>query len=329
MARPLRIEYPGAWYHVLNRAARRRRVFDDGNSRSLFLALLGELSRRFGTECHAYCLMGNHYHLLLRTPRGNLSASMQHFDGLLAQRHNCLTGSDGPLFRGRYKAILVDAERYLLGLSCYIHRNPLNAGLVKRPEDYEWSSYRAYLGITRKPEWLETGVILDSMGNGDRASEYRTLVEGDGSAEVDDRYASDRRAPILGDEAFRERVLGGREEDREQPQSRHRYSPPSTADITEAVATVFAVHPSVLCSSIRGRGRRNIPRAVAMYLNQRVAGRKLDQIASEFGVGHYATASVTIRRLRATLESDEALAQQVRQIEERLRRAAWSSPRYG
>lgn len=327
MARPLRIEYPGAWYHVLNRVARRRKVFDDRHSRSLFLALLGELRSRFGTECHAYCLMGNHYHLLLRTPRTNLSASMQHFDGLLAQRHNRLTGSDGPLFRGRYKAILVDAERYLLGLSCYIHRNPLDAGLVKRPEDYEWSSYRAYLGITRKPEWLETGVILDSMGNGDRAREYRTLVEGDGSVEVNDRYAGSRRAPILGDEEFRERVLRGHEPEREQPDIRYRYSPPSTADITKAVAAAFAVHTSELCSSIRGRGRRNLPRAVAMYLSQRMAGKKLDEIASEFGVGHYATVSVTIRRLRATLDNDETLAQQVERIEERLRRAAPSRSR--
>lgn len=319
MARPLRIQYPGAWYHVLNRVAGRRIVFEDDPSRSLFLALLEELCRRFGTECHAYCLMGNHYHLLLRTPRGNLSAAMQHFDGLLAQRHNRLTGRDGPLFRGRYTAKLIDAERYLLGLSCYIHRNPLDAGLVKRPEDYEWSSYRAYLGLRQKPEWLDTGTILGSMGNANRARVYRALVEGDGSAEVDNLYAANRQAPILGDDEFRESVLAGREPGREQPQIRYRYSSPSTSEITTAVGAAFAVHPSEICSSVRGRGRRNLPRAVAMYLSQRVAGRKLGEIASEFGVGHYATVSVTIRRLRATLDRDERLAQRVAAIEESLR----------
>lgn len=325
MARPLRIEYPGAWYHVLNRVAGRRIVFEDGPSRSLFLALLGELCHRFGTECHAYCLMGNHYHLLLNTPRGNLSAAMQHFDGLLAQRHNRLTGRDGPLFRGRYTARLVEAERYLLGLSCYIHRNPLGAGLVKRPEDYEWSSYRAYLGITEKPEWLETGVILGAMGNADRTREYGALVEGGGSAEVDDLYAGSRQPPILGDEAFRERALRGCEPEREQPQIRYKYSSPSTADIATAVGAAFAVHPSDICSSVRGRGRRNLPRAVAMYLSQKMAGRKLDEIASEFGVGHYATVSVAIRRLRTSLDGDESLAQRVAGIEQRLQRAAWRS----
>ncbi len=263
--------------------------------------------------------MGNHYHLLLHTPRGNLSAAMRHFDGLLTQRHNRLTDRDGPLFRGRYTARLVDAERYLLSLSCYIHRNPLDAGLVKRPEDYEWSSYRAYLGITQKPNWLETGVILGSMGNADRAREYRALVEGDGSAEVDNLYAAARQAPILGDEAFRKLVLGGREPEREQPQIRHRYSSPSTAEIATAVGAAFDVLPSEICSSVRGRGRRNLPRAVAMYLCQSVAGKKLDKIASEFGVGHYATVSVTIRRLRATLDADDRLAQRVAEIEAMLR----------
>jgi hypothetical protein len=173
--------------------------------------------------------------------------------------------------------------------------------------------------MLRKPEWLEVGVILAAMGNTDRIREYQALVEGDGSVAVDDLYAVARQAPILGDEAFRDRVLHGSEPEREQPQSRYMYSQPSTADITMAVGTAFAVTPTEVRTSIRGRGRRNLPRAVAMYLSQRMAGRKLGEIASDFGVGHYATVSITIRRLRDTLEKDEILARQVAGIEEELR----------
>ena len=117
MARPLRIEYPGAWYHVMNRGAGRKKIFNATPHYELFLTLLEEVSERFGAEIHAYCLMGNHYHLLLHTPEGNLQRSMRHLNGVYTQRYNRMRGTDGPLFRGRYKAIVVDADHYLLHLS--------------------------------------------------------------------------------------------------------------------------------------------------------------------------------------------------------------------
>lgn len=113
MSRPLRIVYEGAWYHVMNRGAGRRTIFHSDTYRQLFLALLGEITQTFGVEVHAYCLMDNHYHLLLHTPRANLSAAMRHLQRLYTQRHNRMEQTDGPLFRGRFKAILVDADHYL------------------------------------------------------------------------------------------------------------------------------------------------------------------------------------------------------------------------
>ena len=130
MTRPLRIEYEGAWYHVMNRGANRQTVFATERDRLAFLALLGEVSEMFAVEVHVFCLMGNHYHLLLHTPRGNLGGAMRHLNGVYTQRHNRAAGRDGPLFRGRYKAILLDADAWLLQVSRYVHRNPLEARLV-------------------------------------------------------------------------------------------------------------------------------------------------------------------------------------------------------
>ena len=157
MARPLRIEYPGAWYHVMNRGAGRKLIFKTDAQRSYFLALLADAHARFHAEIHAYCLMGNHYHLLVRTPEGNLQRIMRHINGVYTQYFNRVEKKDGALFRGRYKAILVDAEAYWLELSRYIHRNPLEAHIPRRLDDYRWSSYPAYVGKVKPPAWLDTG----------------------------------------------------------------------------------------------------------------------------------------------------------------------------
>ncbi len=127
MTRPLRIEYEGAWYHAMNRGRAREVIFPDDVAYAAFLTTLAEAVARFRIEVHAYCLMPNHYHLLIRTPHANLSRAMRQIDGLYTQRHNQLAGTDGPLFRGRYKAIVVDADAYLLNVSRYIHCNPVEA----------------------------------------------------------------------------------------------------------------------------------------------------------------------------------------------------------
>ena len=135
MARPLRIEFPGAWHHAMNRGNARQTIFLDKGDYRAFLDLLDECSSMWGLECHAYCLMPNHYHLLLSTPSGNLSRAMRHLDGVYTQRFNRRHDRDGHLFRGRYKAILVDADSYLLQVARYIHLNPIKARLVQDPQD--------------------------------------------------------------------------------------------------------------------------------------------------------------------------------------------------
>jgi len=154
MSRQLRIEYPDAWYHVMNRGAARRVIFDTDDLRYEFFKILEEAHTRYQIEIHAYCLMGNHYHLLLKTPNGNLSRAMCYINGLYSRKFNIAHRRDGPLFRGRYRAILIEDDRYRLNVSRYIHLNPVAAKMVVEPASYPWSSMAAYSASQAPPNWL-------------------------------------------------------------------------------------------------------------------------------------------------------------------------------
>lgn len=311
MARPLRIEYPGALYHVMNRGAGRRVVFPNDACREAFLQGLAEAHLRFGARIHAWCLMGNHYHLLLSTPRGNLSRIMRHVDGLYTQRHNRLRGTDGPLFRGRYKAVLIDGPAYLLQVSRYIHRNPIETRtpLVRRLSDYRWSSYRAYLGKERAPAWLDCEPVFGELAaGGKRRAAYRVFVEAGNNAEIEAFYAKARLAPVLGDKAFREKALRRAQAASAEVPRRASEKPVPASRIIAAVAHYYEVSPASLRKATRGRGARNIPRAMAMKLCQEAGGARLAEIADAFGVGHYSTVSQTIARLGTWMEEDRRLA---------------------
>ena len=310
MTRPLRIEYEGAWYHVMNRGADRQAVFTSERDRLAFLALLGEVSEIFAVEVHVFCLMGNHYHLLLHTPRGNLGRAMRHLNGVYTQRHNRAAGRDGPLFRGRYKAILLDADAWLMQVSRYVHRNPLQARLVARLDRYRWSSYRAYIGETPAPDWLCTETILDLFGKHQRASRYRQYVAAGDDAEMKDFYRMARIVPVLGDAPFRERAAARAKragDDKEVPDARRLTMRPGVKRIIEVTANAFDVAPAALGTARRGRGAKNAPRLVAMALCRNPGGFTLKEIASAFGVSHYSSVSVAASRLKARLAEDPVL----------------------
>lgn len=163
MARPLRIEFPGAVYHVTSRGNARADIFEDDTDRTLFLTILAAVVDRYNWLCHAYCLMGNHYHLLIETPEGNLSAGMRQLNGVYTQAFNRTHDRDGHLFKGRYKSILVEKESYLLELARYIVLNPVRAGLTGQPEHFQWSSYLATLGKVETPACLTTDWLLTNF----------------------------------------------------------------------------------------------------------------------------------------------------------------------
>ena len=206
MARPLRIEFSGALYHVTSRGDRREPIFEDDEDRRAFFNVLAEVVDKFNWLCHAYCLMTNHYHLVVETPDGNLSKGMRQLNGMYTQASNRRHKRTGHLFQGRFKGILVDKESYLLELSRYVVLNPVRAGMVKHPGEYEWSSYRAMVGDTLTPQWLATDGLLSQFGS--RRSEARRrytrfVEEGIDTPSI---WAELRQQIYLGDDKFIRRM---------------------------------------------------------------------------------------------------------------------------
>jgi putative transposase len=163
MARPLRIEQADTFYHVLNRGNERRTIFRDAVDCQGFLSRLGRCSQRFEIGVYAYVLMGNHYHLVVKTSRPNLSAAMHWLQGAYTVWHNSRHERHGHLFQGRFKAFLIQEQTYLQRLMLYVHRNPLRSGLVKRLRDYPWSSYRALISNRRIPDWFDPGLVYRQL----------------------------------------------------------------------------------------------------------------------------------------------------------------------
>lgn len=178
MARPLRIEFAGALYHVTSRGDGKDNIYLKDSDRELFLEVLEDVKKRFNWALHAYCLMDNHYHLLVETPGGNLSKGMRHLNGVYTQRFNREHGRVGHVFQGRYKAILVQKESYLLELARYIVLNPVRARMVKEAKDWFWSSYRNTAGLEETPNWLSVDWILSAFSEcrRDAITQYEVFV---------------------------------------------------------------------------------------------------------------------------------------------------------
>jgi REP element-mobilizing transposase RayT len=164
MGRPLRIEYPHAFYHITVRGNERKDIFRSAGDREQFLSYLASATERYRAVIHVYCLMSNHYHLLLETPEGNLSQVMRHINGAYTNHFNTKRRRAGHLLQGRYRAILVEADVYAKELSRYIHLNPVRAGITEQPGEYPWSRYRCYSGIEQPSEWLCMDMILADFG---------------------------------------------------------------------------------------------------------------------------------------------------------------------
>lgn len=179
MARPLRVEYSGAFYHVINQGNAGEKIFKSPSDKEKFLEYLQKTVNRFSLILHTYCLMGNHYHLLVETPKGNLGVAIQWLNVSYATYYNKKHQRRGHLFQGRFQALLIEADEYLKELSRYIHLNPVRVKLVAKPEEYSGSSYPAFLGKKVVPEWLETGRILRYFGKKEKEAikKYKEFVE--------------------------------------------------------------------------------------------------------------------------------------------------------
>jgi REP element-mobilizing transposase RayT len=284
MARPLRIEFPGALYHVTARGDRRDDIYLDDEDRRAFLGLLGQVCQRFDWACHAYCLMTNHYHLLVETRQANLSRGMRQLGGVYTQRFNRRHGQVGHVFQGRYHAILVDKEPHLLELCRYVVLNPVRAGLVTTADQWPWSSFNATLGRARTPDWLESDWLLGQFGrqrSAARAAYADFVAEDAGHGAV---WQGLNRQIYLGDDRFvarLHRMIGGAGEDlSEIPRAqRHgaaeplsyyeaRYREPrramaeafaSGAYTLKAIGAYFGVHYSTVSRAVRDHEAKGRP----------------------------------------------------------------------
>jgi len=298
MARPLRIEYPDAYYHVCNIGLDNQRVFPSSRYFEAFIAGLEETCFRLNVEVHAYCLLKDQYNLLIKTPEANLSRFMRQIDGLYTQHYQRLKKTEGSLFKGRYKAVLVQPENYLLSLTRYVHLG------VKKTElnTWQWSSYPAYVNTAKAPVWL---IRADVLAQIDATSTKRVARFAEYTAAgVDEKmahfYGKKNLSSILGDEKFKSRAKTKRAATKIRGVSRGANAKwrPSCKLIIAAVAKQFKVTEDSIYTAARGPGSKNVPRWVAMYLCQELSAVTLQSIAKLFKLKRYGTVSTTVGKLK-------------------------------
>ena len=319
MSRPLRIQYPGAWYHVMNRGRRGESVFLDKQDYSMFVVLLKEIVEMYKVRVAAYCLIPNHYHILIQTPGGDLARCMRHLNGIYTQRFNRAHHCDGQLFRGRYKSILVDADSYLLELVRYIHRNPLEAGLVKELNKYPWSSHKGYLSNAKKWNWLHKSFILSLFGRerNEGINTYKNFVLRETPEEINRIFSKSKFPSMLGSESFinkvKEKFFHVKRHD-EIPQPRR--LAPDVERIKKAVCNAYGIEESSLLSS--RRGVLNEPRNVAIFLVRHLRGEKLEEIGRQFGIPKYSSVNSVIEKMKREMSANRRLKVRAKNIEKTL-----------
>jgi len=316
MSRPLRIEFPDAWYHVLNRGRRGESIFHEARDYQIFLQTVQEAGELWHFRVAAYCLLPNHYHLLVQTPNANLSRCMRHIDGVYTQRFNRGHGHDGPLFRGRYKSLLIEADAYLLQLVRYIHRNPLVAGLAQTLDEYPWSSHLGYLSRSTKWEWLYKEPVLEmfAANSSARIEAYRKFVFQEDNKELQQLLSRKRWPVFLGSEKFislvKRKFFSQKKVDSEFPQRKE--LAPTLDKLLERVARSYGVELKDLLYS--RRGHINEARNVAIYLARRLRGDRLREIGEVFKISSYSSVSSVVERMKMRIESDERLRKKIKQL---------------
>ncbi len=242
MTRPLRIEYAGALYHVMSRGNRRQTIFENDDDRRTFLRILSRVIRSHDWICHAYCLMGNHYHLLIETLEPNLSRGMRDLNSEYTQKFNYNHKTVGHLLQGRYKAILVEKEEYLTALARYIALNPVRSNLVAKPQDWRWSSYRPTAGYSHPPFFLTIKSVLSifSKNKVSAQKKYKEFVENNlhASSPIEEE---DQRGMVAGSPDFHHEMWHKTDNSRENVKAFQReermVSRPSLEEIFKEVKT--------------------------------------------------------------------------------------------
>ena len=317
MSRPLRIAYPGAWYHVMNRGRRFESIYSDKHDYLMFIDLLIEVSEIFNVNIAAYCLMKNHYHILLQTPDGNISRCMRHLNSVYTQRYNRRHGFDGQLFRGRYKSILVCNDSHLLQLVRYIHKNPVKSGVVKDMPDYEWSSYKGYLSYAKKWNWLHKDYIFSMITpkKQGRLKPFIEFMQKEESGEVTKLFSLKKLPSFFGPESFitemKEKYYF-KKKSCEVPESKR--LAPASDSIISSVCENYGVTFSELM--VKRRGIFNEPRNIAVYLLRQIRGESLNNIGKLFNIKAYSTVSSILRRVSKLKKYNRKIKSRIEKIQD-------------
>ncbi len=305
MARPLRIEFADAIYHATARGNARNAIVAGDADREKWLALLAETVQRHHWRVFAFALLDNHFHLFLQTPEPNLSAGMHDLCGTYAGYLNRRHDRSGHVFQGRFKAVLVEGQGHWLEVSRYVHLNPVRAGLVRRPEDWRWSSYRGYHLASRCLPWVDYQPVLEEFGRDGPAARraYRAFIEEGLGRKLDSPLARAVAGVVLGSEAFVARVralLASRPDDAEVPPLSRLRAAPRIEAICRAVAERFG---SDATAWRPGRRADDLARAVAAYLARRLTREPLRAIAAALGYRRASSAAAACLRVERALSN--------------------------
>jgi REP element-mobilizing transposase RayT len=290
----LRIQFPGAFYHITSRGNERKDIYKSNADREKFLSYLESAVCRYQAAIHAYCLMSNHFHLLIETPAGNLSQIMQHIIGAYTNYYNIKRNRSGHLFQGRFKALLVDADAYAKELSRYIHLNPVRAGIVDRPGEYPWSSFRAYVGESNPPQWLNRDLILGYFGG--ITTESQTAYR---------RFAWETAAPSLKsplDDVIASTFLGGRDFI-EKIKSTYLTNTKRDRDLPaiDKISEKTGIEAIVLAAESQFGSGTALSKQAALFLCHQYSGKTLGEIGRYFDIGDSGVSQASRRFLEKVI----------------------------
>jgi REP element-mobilizing transposase RayT len=284
MARPLRLEYDGALYHVTSRGNERKPIFKDDNDRDLYLTILAKVTDRFHWICHAYCLMRNHYHLVIETPDGNLSKGMRQLNGVYTQTYNRRHHRVGHLFQGRFKGILIQKESHYLEVCRYVVLNPVRAKAVKQPREWPWSSYRATGGLAPVPRCLTVDELLSQFGQkrGPAQEKYRQYV-GEGVAGTT-IWENLEAQSLLGVEGFADALRGhvtGKETVREIPKGQRLIGRASLKKLFDKAGKEKAIRDRLISQAVNQHGYSQMEVARHLKLHYSTVSRLIKSMTEQ------------------------------------------------
>jgi len=309
MARSLRIEYEGAFYHVIQRGLERKKIFSSDKDKDKLFSYLNLSYLSYKAIFHAYVLMDNHYHLIIETPKANLSKIMHYLNTSYATYFNSKYKRVGPLYQGRFKAILVQRDEYLHYLSCYVHLNPLRAGIVKSPDEYQYSSYNFFTSKKEPPQWLCVGSMLSMFDKNTLKAKrlYRQFVLDNIGREKDVINDNIKKGFILGNDDFfrsvKDRLIDV-EEDHEMPLLKQIKRPAELS--LRQIKNIVGNHLN---------NDKRLGRAVSVYLSRKYTQKTLNEIAVFYGNIKYSGISQIWRRMENRRSEDKDLRKVLANIE--------------